>query len=519
MDDFNSKECLKEIQSNPPKDNVQEKEKIVLIKSNDFPLEKQEFVTKGRKTVINSSIINLESPKKENLSRSKRMSLLRKTGKDITIDNTNIELFSFGKPLINSSKKLNNRKNDENKNLNYKKLIKRISDQLRKRVKLPTCKIIKIYQPYRNLILRIAEGIKRTSKQINLNNINKKKERDKFGVSLISKEKNQYSKKKISNSKEKKEQEEAINLLLNMDHKMQDNDFINQFENFLLRNDIIISTDNKLPSFKIEEKKFLLSNLDFWIKYIEYICLKYKKELNFFNFINFIELFYVWIDFKKYDSYAFNKLIIQKIEFLFDKDKINNFLLTHKFNSLDDIFSRYKNMNILDFPEMKLEECQCPNCQNIKEKVINYNKTNTYISYSEENNLNYSVNKEIIKYPESKTIYDDKLKCFSIYTNSNDKLKKITDYYRCSIKKNPSKKISQNKVIQYRGDKKISDFFSYKKDKIIEGQKKEREGRSNQKKSKSKGKTSSNSKKLIKKHKKSKEDIRNEILDLLNLNS
>ena len=43
----------------------------------------------------------------------------------------------------------------------YKLLIKKIATQLKKRVKLPTCKIIKIYESYRALIKRIAEALKK----------------------------------------------------------------------------------------------------------------------------------------------------------------------------------------------------------------------------------------------------------------------------------------------------------------------------------------------------------------------
>ena len=46
----------------------------------------------------------------------------------------------------------------------YKLLIKKIAEQLKKRVKLPTCKIIKIYESYRLLIKRIAEALKKTMK-------------------------------------------------------------------------------------------------------------------------------------------------------------------------------------------------------------------------------------------------------------------------------------------------------------------------------------------------------------------
>ena len=159
MEIINSNEIQKNYSINDSKNNDKEKYKVIQNEYNNFPSEKYEYITKGRKTVMDSSIINLGSPKKENPSRSKRLSLLGKTEKDINPNKLDAELFSFGKPSINSRKKLRNEKNEEDNNLKYKNLIKKISSQLRKRVKLPTCKIIKIYQPYRNLILRIAESI------------------------------------------------------------------------------------------------------------------------------------------------------------------------------------------------------------------------------------------------------------------------------------------------------------------------------------------------------------------------
>ena len=331
MDNIN-KEISEEIQINSSKNCTQEKDKIISNISNNLNSINPQFITKGRKTVINSSNINLLSPKKENPTISQRMSLLRKHDKDIKMNFTNTELFSFGKPNINSSKNLKKRKNDANNNIKYKQLIKRISSQLKKRVKLPTCKIIKIYKSYRELIFRIAEGIKRTSKNINKNNINFQKEREKFGISLISKEKINNSKNSISNSKRRKEKEDNINLLINIDDTLEDVNFMNNFENFLLANDIMISIDTKSPSFNNGNNKYLLSNLDFWIKYIKYLCLKYKTELNFYNFTSLIELFYIWIDNNKCDSNIFNKLIIQQIELLFDKDKIIQNLININFN-------------------------------------------------------------------------------------------------------------------------------------------------------------------------------------------
>ena len=60
--------------------------------------------------------------------------------------------------------KKNKEKKDDNK---YKLLVKRIANQLKKRIFLPKCKIIKIYMPYRTLILRIASGLKKTAKKLN----------------------------------------------------------------------------------------------------------------------------------------------------------------------------------------------------------------------------------------------------------------------------------------------------------------------------------------------------------------
>ena len=428
-----------------------------------------EYVTKGRKTLYNSTHLNLESPKKQNPSRSKRLSLLNKGNKDSNMYNKNIELFSFGKEMFNSNKKLRKKNNEQSKslNLNYKLLIKRIAAQLRKRVKLPTCKIIKVYQPYRELILRIARGIKKTSKKYNNKEINKDNDRGKYGVSLILKEENNKSKQKEINlqPKERKEQEDNINYLLSIDDTSQNINFINDFEKFIEINNIEIS-DTKIPSFKNENNKYLLTNLFFWIKFIKYICQKFKNNLSFFNFMNFVEVFYNWIDMDKYDLNIFNKLIIEQMELAFDKVAINNFLLIHKLKSIDELFLRYKIMNI--FKEAKKREnCQCPSCQNIKQQVINYNKKNTFISYSEENNFNY-VNK-VIKFPETKTIFDDKyigLSIDNLNNNNNDNEFKnniIPEFFRWSREIKQPKNIIPEKILQYNDDKKITDFFVYTK--------------------------------------------------------
>ena len=467
----NQTDITNNIQNNYLTNEIEDNNNIGANAPHSLPLNSSnyEYVTKGRKTLYNSTHLNLESPKKQNPSRSKRLSLLNKGNKDNNMYNKNIELFSFGKEMFNSNKKLRKKNNEQSKslNLNYKLLIKRIANQLRKRVKLPTCKIIKVYQPYRELILRIARGIKKTSKKYNNKEINKDNDRGKYGVSLILKEENNKSKQKEINiqPKERKEQEDNINYLLSIDDTSQNINFINDFEKFIEINNIEIS-DTKIPSFKNENNKYLLTNLFFWIKFIKYICQKFKNNLSFFNFMNFVEVFYNWIDMDKYDLNIFNKLIIEQMELAFDKVAINNFLLIHKLKSIDELFLRYKIMN--NFKEAKKREnCQCPSCQNIKQQVINYNKKNTFISYSEENNFNY-VNK-VIKFPETKTIFDDKyigLSIDNLNNNNNDNEFKnniIPEFFRWSREIKQPKNIIPEKILQYNDDKKITDFFVYTK--------------------------------------------------------
>ena len=93
-----------------------------------------DYVTKKRDNLYNASLVNLQSPKKQN--PNKRIELVKK---EIKIENNN--------------------------NSKYQLLIKRIAAQLRHRVRLPTSKIIKIYEPYRTLIMRIANGIKKNRKK------------------------------------------------------------------------------------------------------------------------------------------------------------------------------------------------------------------------------------------------------------------------------------------------------------------------------------------------------------------
>ena len=426
---------------------ITKKNDMISKDSNTLSSTTYEYVTKQRKTLYNSSLLNLESPKKQNP----------------------------------------NKRNDqvENKNSNYKILIKRIAEQLRRRVRLPTCKIIKIYQPYRTLIMRIANGIKKTAKNYNFGkrweNERIYKDKKKFGISLMKKEGNNNSKKRIEN-------EENIKILSQMNDSDLNVDFINDFEKYLGTNSIEILKETKLPSFKNEKNQYLLTSIQFWKKFINFICIKYREDISLYNFINLIEHFYLWVR-DPDDSIIFNKLIKQKIELIFEPNVINDFLLMHKLNNLEDLFAKYKNINKNNphYIEIKIDDYfECPSCQNFKEKVIN---------------------SESIKFPGSVIKYKSK--------NS-----KITDYYGLSIKMKTSQYKTQKKLIQYSGDKKIDEYFSFakvKKNKMDNTKEKEKEKSKSKNRSKSKSKNKKNTKISNNSKRSSIEEKRKEILDLLNL--
>ena len=249
-----------------------------------------EFVTKKRNNLYNNSLLNLKSPKKQN--PNKRIEIVKKE----------IKL--------------------ENNNSNYQLLIKRIAKQLKHRVRLPTNKIIKVYEPYRTLIMRIAHGIKKTAKNLNYWN---KLGSDKFKEDQINKEKNIFGitlmKKEQKNSKSLIEDKENIKLLSEISDSDLNVDFVNEFEKYLGKNNIEIVKESKLPSFKNEKNEYLLANIQFWKKYINFICLKYREEMTLFNFINLLEQFYLWVK-DPDDAIFFNKLILQKIQFIFEQNII-----------------------------------------------------------------------------------------------------------------------------------------------------------------------------------------------------
>lgn len=454
-----------------------------------------EYITKGRKT-LNPSLIHLQSPKKENPSRSKRITLFRNSAKkamqeyeeELEKQNKNnlnldfISNFVSGEPfnqkisdeLINNNFPINNKER-------YKFIIKRIAKKLRKRVKLPKCKIFKFYNSYRMLILRISKGIKKTAKRLNFWEKweNKSTEKEMKEIQIASSSYKIFEQRKKSFKKEiniglshkkkniqinlslfkKNEEKEKLNLnknknddlenkniifLKNLDTSINNNNFINQFRDFLQKANIEIDPDSKIPYFKNNEFRYLLSRIEFWLKYIIYISKIYKESLSIYNFTNFIEQFYLWSDINENNNYNdFNNEIIKQIYLLFDNNTINNFLIVNKLNNINFLFLRYKNIyNIKKNKEVKIDTkvCECQVCKGLfYEKVINYNIKNNQIMFSEENHLSYkgknkSENKNIkIK---NKSIYE--------YFSSNEKNSKEKKKRTKSKNKYKTNKIKNN---------------------------------------------------------------------------
>ena len=458
-----------------------------LTKTESNPTKVNEYITKGRKT-LNPSSIHLETPKKVNPNRSKRITLFKNSAKKALQEyeqefkkqnNNNQPNFEILSSLtLNESPILFN-----NKDENYIYLVKKIAKVLKKRIKLPKCKIFKFYNSYRELILKIAKGIKKTAIKLNFwdkweNNITEKEinEIEKIAsksCQIIQQSKNKRSKRGIKNKitndsknnkdiklnlslfKKNKDKNELkinidkysentkiINSLKNIDSSIQNNDFITQFSNFLKNNMIEICEDSKLPLIKNEKNYHLLSNIEFWIKYIIFISRYYKNKLSIYNFVNFIQQFYLQVGNINIENEVFNKEIINQINYQFDENTISNFLFGNKIKKLEDLFSRYKNINNeYKYREIKIDEdCQCETCKNLYyEKIINYNKKNNKILYAKDNNLSYIIEDKNNSKDTAKNYYDKKiLDYFSSSKSKREENKK--DRSKNKIKKSKSKK-------------------------------------------------------------------------------
>ena len=150
------------------------------------------------------------------------------------------------------------------KNEKYKLLIKKIATQLKKRVKLPSCKIIKIYESYRALIKKIAEALKKSMKSFNPNpsasipndiqnvqynnNINEQQQNLEVEVEEI-KDKNE-----VNNTNDEKAMDidtnECANNDINSDNNINNNNEIIQEKERINNDNIIVeevnNEDNKM---------------------------------------------------------------------------------------------------------------------------------------------------------------------------------------------------------------------------------------------------------------------------------
>ena len=189
----------------------------------------------------------------------------------------------------------------------------------------------------------ISNGIKEITKKLNFgeisdhkiesnnNNMNKILKNHSSSSQILKQGSDKTRREKISlqplitKSYENKNQS---NILFLNNLEVTNTNFIKQFSVFLKNNGIEISLCDKSPIFKNKENEYLKFEYEFWIKYINYICVEYNRSLTIDNFVNFIEQFYFCIDKNKnnninYDN--FNNEIINKINQLFDPNTINNF--------------------------------------------------------------------------------------------------------------------------------------------------------------------------------------------------
>jgi len=348
-------------------------------------------------------------------------------------------------------------------NNSYKLLIKKIAYQLKRRTKLPKCKIFKFYSSYRTLILRIAKQLKSTANRFNfwekkeneitLQDVDQIQEIASTAIKLIQKQgkKNQKRKNVGSSGRKnkkspkpkltllKKSEEERLNKInsnikiINIDdennsdkilnqlkkieiNKDDINMFIKQFNSFLTENNIEIMRETKLPNITSNQNVYLLNHKEFWIKYIIYISERYKNELNIYNFLNFIEQFFLW---SKTPGDNMDFIVEIKIQMYktFDEEKINNFLSMNKLNNFDQLFERYKNFNIDNnnnekYIEVKIDinNCTCPLCTNqvlIQKKVSEFNNINNEIIFSQKNNFYLPSQSSYIKFDKNKTLHNN----------------------------------------------------------------------------------------------------------------
>lgn len=464
--------------------------------------------------VNNRGTLNLLTYPKNNLNESEAISTKFYNTREIKTININ----PINKKIaLNISKKKENHRN----NIKYKMLIKRIANKLKKRIYFPKCKIIKFYLEYRLSILKIANKLKKTAKLINfwdkyLTNITEKemtqiqeiastacKIIQAGGQKKINKKKisssNKKNRKNIKNRKiniisilEKNNEIESnnnnddnndnnkyeINKNLSFLKNINENNdeyFIKEFSSFLENNNIKISPESKLPLFMNDNNMSLLSQKEFWIKYIIFISKKYKNDLSMYNYIFFIEQFYIW----NYNSNSideFNKEIKKQINLLFNEENVNKFLITNKIKDLDGLFEKYKNIHMnnnsiykeikVDGEDIKDKICNCPTCVNkgYIDKIIDYNKNNNEISLAKNNNFSF-VSNNVIKFDKTKIKKNEEISILSKKDEENENIFKYLK--KIEMGKNEEEKKGKEKVKKRNSNYKKK-RKNKKKDKIQE---------------------------------------------------
>ena len=328
--------------------------KIQLFKS---PIKSEEKASSKNETIENNvQIINLNHNKNKNENYKK---LIKRIA---------IQLKKrIKKPTKGFFYKYINQENEKQ----YKILIKKIATQLKKRIKFPTSKIIKIYESYIILIKRIAYALKTSinKRKNEIQNMEEKKENDiDLNMDIIEEDKNEVVKKsKSKNSKNSKNIKIDMTLLKKNDTEndmklAEDNimNIINENNQELNQNH---DTNINLSNFEISKSNFVNNFKSFLDKSNISLVNNLPVSLHEKNKIYFQQSNF-WILIINYILYQNSNLPIYTLLYL-----------------LDQYFIWCKDKNIENFSSIKLI---------IKEYITkNYNpeKINEFLFMNKLNNI------------------------------------------------------------------------------------------------------------------------------------
>ena len=300
-------------------------------------------------------------------------------------DNNNINNNNDNNDNNNNNYNNDNNNNDKdvnnifNKSIAYKKLIKKIANQLKIKTHPPKNKIFIIQkQPQINEIFK-TDCIK-SSKSKQLDYISP-----------------QYSKEKLiteyfylnNNKKKDKIQKEILinNELAILENKLNNSNFVENFDKFLEKN-LIISNDKKLSGFGMECRDYFI-NEKFWELELNYIIKKYNIDLDrYFNFAqNYIDEYCLNIE--NYEKFI--NFIFEHIQNNFSKEIINSFIhksgykiIEFSKDFLDDYFNYKKNNNFKinnKCSKLTINNEQKEKISSSNKKKINNNNNNENIQF------------------------------------------------------------------------------------------------------------------------------------------